>query len=152
MKKDLTPAPKSDASAAALAKTAKGSHRSMWELLLQLRALLPYLANLVPLLERLLDRANKPQALDEISQSITAIQTGSRDLEVKSRNQALQLERIEQQLATLRSAVENDAQQSRNLAAKMEAFHRRLTILISSILFLLFGLVAMVGYLLLRAG
>jgi hypothetical protein len=48
------PEPASDATLPSLSleKAEKGSHRSMWELLLQLRVVLPYLARLVPLLDR----------------------------------------------------------------------------------------------------
>ncbi|MGC2401275.1 MAG: hypothetical protein WA510_15885, partial [Acidobacteriaceae bacterium] len=111
MKKDLTPAQK--VAPLTLEKAEKGSHRSMWELLLQLRVLLPYLARLVPLIEPLLDRATAKQPdLPDISGSITALQTGNRDLEVQARNQALQLERIEQELGRLRLAQENSIEES----------------------------------------
>src|SRR3984885_13004129 len=79
-----------------LEKAEKGSHRSMWELLLQLRVLLPYLARLVPLLDRGLLKTSPD--LSELTKGIAGIQDGSRDLEVQARNQALQLERIEQQM------------------------------------------------------
>ena len=69
----------------------------MWELLLQLRVLLPYIGQLVPLLDRGLGKAS-PE-LSELTKGIAVMQTSSRDLEVQARNQALQLERIEQQLA-----------------------------------------------------
>src|ERR1700722_14391450 len=85
-----------------LEKAEKGSHRSMWELLLQLRVLLPYLARIVPLLDRGPLKAGPD--VTELTKGIAEMQNGSRDLEVQARNQALQLERIEQQLARLRVA------------------------------------------------
>jgi hypothetical protein len=146
MKKEPTSVAKSDS--VALEKSAKGS-RNMWELLLQLRVLLPYLAKVVPLLEPLLDRAgSKPAAFDEISQSITALQTGGRDLEVQARNQALQLGRIESQLSALRTAVEANAQETRALATQTQNLGKRLTLLAAAILVLLVASVVMAGVLL----
>src|ERR1700723_1487384 len=51
-----------------LEKAEKGSHRSMWELLLQLRVLLPYLARIVPLLDRGLLKGSSESA--ELSKGI----------------------------------------------------------------------------------
>ena len=83
----------------ALEKTQKGAPRSMWELLLQLRVLLPYLTRLLPLLDPGLRSAPD---LSELTKGLAGLQNGSRDLEVQARNQALQLERIEQQMSRLR--------------------------------------------------
>src|ERR1700691_6468344 len=88
-----------------LEKAEKGSHRSMWELLLQLRVLLPYLARIVPLLDRGLLKGSPDNT--ELTKGIAEMQNSSRDLEVQARNQALQLERIEQQIARLRVLHEN---------------------------------------------
>ena len=52
------------------------------------------------------------------------MQTGSRDLEVQARNQALQLERIEQQMARLRVVHENSIEESRALTAELRSFRR----------------------------
>ena len=94
-----------------LEKAEKGSHRSMWELLLQLRVLLPYLARIVPLLDRGLLKGSSD--ITELSKGIAEMRDGSRDLEVQARNQALQLERIEQQMARLRVIQENNMEESR---------------------------------------
>ena len=93
----------------------------MWELLLQLRVLLPYLARLVPLLDRGL---LKPPDLSEITRGIAEMQTGSRDLEVQARNQALQLERIEQQMGRLRVVHENSIADNRKLCAEVQSLRR----------------------------
>src|ERR1700722_3138821 len=58
-----------------LEKAEKGSHRSMWELLLQLRVLLPYLARLVPLLDHALVKPGPD--LSELTQGIAGIQTAA---------------------------------------------------------------------------
>ena len=87
----------------------------MWELLLQLRVLLPYLARLLPLLDPGLSKSGPD--LSELTKGIAEMQTGSRDLEVQARNQALQLERIEQQMGRLRVVHENSIEESRRLFA-----------------------------------
>jgi hypothetical protein len=102
-----------------LEKAEKGSHRSMWELLLQLRVLVPYLVRIVPLLDRGLLKASPD--ITELTKGIAEMQNGSRDLEVQARNQALQLERIEQQLARLRVVQENDLEDSRRLSSEIQS-------------------------------
>jgi hypothetical protein len=131
-----------------LEKAEKGSHRSMWELLLQLRVLLPYLARLVPLLDRGL---LKPPDLTEINRGIAEMQTGSRDLEVQVRNQALQLERIEQQIGRLRVAHENNIEESRKLSAEMRSLRTSMLTMaiVMAVLLLITG--GMVGFLLLHS-
>jgi hypothetical protein len=146
MKKDPNSVQK--VSSAALEKAEKGSHRSMWELLLQLRVLLPYLARLVPLLEPLLDRASaKPSDLPDISGSITALQTGNRDLEVQARNQTLRLERIEQELGRLRLAQEQSLEQNLGLTGEIRKLRQWLTIMGGSIVVLLLMVAGMIGFL-----
>jgi predicted nucleic acid-binding Zn-ribbon protein len=141
----------------AIEKAEKGSPRSMWELLLQLRVLLPYLTRIVPLLERLLDRSITAKQLDygAISENITAIQTGSRDLEVQARNQALQIENLEQQIVRMRTALETGQQEDRILARELKSelgeLGRRLTLLASAILVLLVALTVMIVILLVHS-
>jgi hypothetical protein len=102
----------------ALEKTQKGAPRSMWEMLLQLRVLLPYVTRLLPLL----DPGLRPGPdLSELSQGIAGLQTGGRELEVQARNQALQLERIEQQMSRLRVVHENSIEESRKLLAEVRS-------------------------------
>ncbi len=91
----------------------------MWELLLQLRVLLPYLARIVPLLDRGLLKGSPD--ITELTKGIAEMQTGSRDLEVQARNQALQLERIEQQMARLRVVHENSIEESRRLSSEIRS-------------------------------
>ena len=107
-----------------LEKAEKGSHRSMWELLLQLRVLLPYLARIVPLLDRGLLKGSPD--ISELTKGFAEMKNGSRDLEVQARNQALQLERIEQQMARLRGAQENDMEESRRLSSEIRSLRSSL--------------------------
>jgi hypothetical protein len=102
-----------------LEKAEKGSHRSMWELLLQLRVLVPYLVRIVPLLDRGLLKGSPDTA--ELTKGIAEMRNGSRDLEVQARNQALQLERIEQQISRLRVIQENDTEESRRLSSEIRS-------------------------------
>jgi septal ring factor EnvC (AmiA/AmiB activator) len=120
----------------------------MWELLLQLRVLLPYLAQLVPLLDRGLLKTSPD--FTELSKRIADMQTGSRDLEVQARNQALQLERIEEQMARLRVVHENSIEESRRLFAEVRSLRRSLFVMGIVILVLLLVSVGMVAFLLIH--
>ena len=91
----------------------------MWELLLQLRVLLPYLARIVPLLDRGLLKGSSDNT--ELTKGIAEMQNSSRDLEAQARNQALQLERVEQQIARLRVVQENDLEDSRRLSSEIRS-------------------------------
>jgi hypothetical protein len=150
----MTKKPSSDASETSqpplsLEKAEKGSHRSMWELLLQLRVVLPYLARLAPLLDRGILRAGPD--LTELNKGFAAMQTSSRDLEVQARNQALQLERIEQQMGRLRVVHENSIEESRKLVGEISAL-RRVFLTMSIVMAVLLGAtVGMVAYLLIRS-
>lgn len=119
----MTKGPKLSPPSQALEKTEKGSHRSMWELLLQLRVLLPYLSHLLPLLDRGLKSAPD---FSEFTQAMAAIETGTRDLEAQARNQALQLERIEQQIGRLRVVHENSIEESRRFYTEFQYLRRLL--------------------------
>jgi hypothetical protein len=131
-----------------LEKAAKGSHRSMWELLLQLRVLLPYLARLVPLLDRGL--LKPPAESPEVSKGIIEMRTGQRDLEVQARNQALQLERIEEQMGRLRAAQEISIEESRKLFADLQTLRRWLIAMSVVIAALFLATAAMVAFLVIR--
>jgi hypothetical protein len=121
----------------------------MWELLLQLRVVLPYLARLLPLLDRGILKASPD--LTELTKGVATMQTSSRDLEVQARNQALQLERIEQQMGRLRVVQENSIEESRKLVAEISAL-RRVFLTMSIVMAVLLGAtVGMVAYLVIRS-
>lgn len=106
----------------ALEKSEKG--RFMWELLMQLRVLLPYLGRLLPLLD---GGTPKPSIdLRAFEQSVRELHTGNRDLEVQARNQALQMERIEAQMAQLRLAQQSAAQESGKVYQEIRTLRRLL--------------------------
>jgi hypothetical protein len=150
MMKNSTSAPAAEPAVTPLLleKAEKGSHRSMWELLLQLRVLLPYLARLVPLLDRGL--LKPPPDSPELSKGIIEMRTGQRDLEVQARNQALQLERIEQQMGRLRVAQENSIEENRKLFADLQSLRRWLVAMSVVIAALFLATAAMVAFLVIR--
>ncbi len=119
----------------------------MWELLLELRVLLPYLARLAPLLDR--SGAKPAPAVDfsELQKGLAAVQTGSRELEVQTRNQALQMERMEQLLARLRVVHESSQEENRMLVAEIRSFRRWMITLAIAIVVLLVVSVGMVSFL-----
>jgi hypothetical protein len=120
----------------------------MWELLLQLRVLLPYLTRLLPLLDPGL---RSGPDLSELTKGLAGLQNGSRDLEVQARNQALQLERIEQQMSRLRVVHENSIEESRKLLAEVRSL-RNWTLGTAIVMFaLLIATMVMVILLLVRS-
>ncbi len=132
-----------------LEKAEKGSHRSMWELLLQLRVLLPYLARIVPLLDR--GQLKGSSDITELSKGIAEMRDGSRDLEVQARNQALQLERIEQQMARLRVVQENNMEESRKLFSEVRSLRSSLFALAILVVVLLLVSVGLLTFLVVRS-
>jgi hypothetical protein len=142
------PAPEATVPSLSLEKAEKGPKTSMWELLLQLRVLLPYLTRLVPLLDRGMGRAGPD--LTELTKGIAEMQTGSRDLEVQARNQALQLERIEQQIARLRAVHENGIEESRALTAELRSFRRSMLIIAIVVVLLLAACAGMIVFVVVR--
>jgi hypothetical protein len=132
-----------------LEKVEKGSHRSMWEVLLQLRVLLPYVGRLLPLLEPSMFKSGPD--LTELTNGIAAMQTGSRDLEVQARNQAFQLERIEQQMSRLRVVHENSIEESRRLFDDVRSLRRWMLVMAVVMVVLLLATAGMVTFLFIHA-
>jgi hypothetical protein len=100
---------------------------------------------LVPLLDRGMLKAAPD--LTEITQGIAAVQTGSRELEVQARNQALQLERIEQQMGRLRAVHENSVEESRRLYADIRSLRRWMFAMAIVMVVLLLATAGMVTFL-----
>jgi hypothetical protein len=150
MAKTRTPNPAAEPSQPSLAleKTQKGAPRSMWELLLQLRVLLPYLTRLLPLLDRGL--GSGPD-LSEVTKGMAEVRTSGRDLEVQARNQALQLERIEQQMSRLRVVHENSIEESRKLLAEVRSLRSWMLGMAVVMFVLLLATVVMVTVLLMHS-
>jgi hypothetical protein len=141
-KRPPDPPPEATVPPLALEKVGKSSKTSMWELLL------PYLARLAPLLDRGVMKATPD--LTELTRGIADMQTGTRDLEVQARNQALQLERIEQQMARLRVVHENSIEESRALTAELRSFRRSMLIIAIVAVVLLAACAGMIVFLVIR--
>lgn len=116
----------------------KGSFRSMWELLMQLRVLLPYLSRLVPLLDRGLLKAAPD--LTEFRKDLQSVHAGNREMGIQVRNQALQLERIEEQLLRLRELGERNQKEAGELSRKLKSLTSwvRAVAILTALLFLAF--------------
>jgi hypothetical protein len=149
MTKKPNPDPEAALRPLSLEKAEKGSHRSMWELLLQLRVLLPYLARLVPLLDHGIFKAGPD--VNELSRGVATMQTSTRDLEVQARNQALHLERMEQQMGQLRVVQESSIEETRKLVAEISALRRVFLTMAIVMAVLLGATVGMVTYLVVRS-
>jgi hypothetical protein len=149
MTKKPNPDPEAALRSLSLEKAEKGSHRSMWELLLQLRVLLPYLARLVPLLDHGIFKAGPD--VNELSRGVATMQTSTRDLEVQARNQALHLERMEQQMGQLRVVQESSIEETRKLVAEISALRRVFLTMAIVMAVLLGATVGMVTYLVVRS-
>ena len=117
----------------------------MWELLLQLRVLLPYLTQLVPLLDRNLLKASPD--FGDLTKGLGGIETSTRDLETLTRNQTLQLARIEEQIARLRAAHESSVEESRTFRADQRTFRRWMMGITIIIVVLLGASVGILAYL-----
>jgi hypothetical protein len=151
MKKNRTPdAP--DAPELALEKVEKGSKPSMWEVLLQLRVLLPYVSRLLPLLDGGLGGLTKASPdLSEVQKGLAEMQTGNRELEVMTRNHAVQLERIEQQMTRLRAVHENSLEESRLFFSDMRSLRRWVISMGIVLVLLVFATGAMVAFLIMHS-
>jgi hypothetical protein len=121
----------------------------MWDLLLQLRALLPYLVHLVPLIDQSVLKANPD--ISELSKGMAEMQTGRHDLEAQVRNQALQLERIEQQMARLGVIHENELEETRRLFTEVRGLRQGLFALGMVIVLLLVVSVGLVTFLVIHS-
>jgi hypothetical protein len=118
----------------------------MWELLMQLRVLLPYLSSLVPLLDRGLSKMAPD--LSEVRKGMGEMQAGSRDLGLQVRNQMLRLEEIEARLGRLDQAAEQTQRQNSDLAASVQVMIRWMRALATLTGLLLLLLIVAVGLLL----
>ena len=138
-----------NASQRSLEKIEKGSSRSMWELLLQMRVLLPYLSRLLPLLDGGLLKSAPD--LSEVHKGMADMQNGSRELEVMARNHAIQLERIELQMTRLRAIHENSLEESRIFFADMRSLRRWMLSFSIFVTLLLMAAVGMLAYTILHS-
>lgn len=110
---------------------------SMWELLAQLRAVLPYLTRLIPLLDKGLLH---PPDLSELRGGVKQAEQASRD--AASRLDQIEA-RIEAQRAEAAEAAVENREKIRQLTASVARLGRRLTLLTVMVLLELALLIAL---------
>jgi hypothetical protein len=129
----------------------KDASPSMWRVLIQLRVLLPYLAKVLPLLERgLLGTNITGQAAPKIDtgnleRGIEGVGDAQRDLKTAVNAQALDLRLLQEQVAVLTTSAEKSVLLNEDLTSRLSSL-RRLTATFAAVtiglLMLLVGLVA----------
>lgn len=116
--------------------------RPMWELLMQLRVVLPYLIRLAPLLDRTLLKASPD--LSDVRKNLETMQADGHDLNMQVRNQNLKLEHIEEQTARLLEAGERAQQEIHELLRTLVALRARIQVLTVTTVLLLAGVIALI--------
>jgi chromosome segregation ATPase len=107
-------------SAASPEQAGKGSLRSMWELLMQLRVLLPYLVRLVPLLDRGLLKAAPD--LSEVRQGLSEVSAENKRLGSLLEEHSQKLGKVEEHLLQLNARGEENRKQIERLSEQMQSF------------------------------
>jgi hypothetical protein len=111
----------------------KDSGPSMWRVLIQLRVLLPYLAKMLPLLERSLLGTNiTGQAAPKIDTSnlereIAGVGEGQRDLNTAVKAQSADIHILQGQVALLSKSVEKDLLLNEETAATLRSLRKLVT-------------------------
>lgn len=122
----------------------------MWRLLIQLRVLLPYLAKVLPLLERSLLGTNitghAAPTIDttNLDRGIAGVGEAQRDLKTAVNAQAAELRLVHEQIAMLTRSFEKHLLLNEEIAASLSALRKLLTIsvwVIFALLAVLIGLV-----------
>jgi hypothetical protein len=126
----------------------------MWRVLLQLRILLPYLARVLPLLERgvlgtnLLGGGNSAPApgLDtsRFDSGLEELQGAHRDLSTQLKNQTAEITHLQEQMTWLSRSLELETQRQAEIAetlASLKRLVRAWGIIVAVLLALLIGVV-----------
>jgi hypothetical protein len=129
--------------------TAKDEQPSMWRVLLQLRVLLPYLAKVLPMVERSLLGTNvtgialgsRPapnhNTAETLDRELASVCESQRDLIQGLKTQAAEIQFLQEQMAALNRLVEKDILVNEELAGNLAAFRKIVTtsvIVIASLL------------------
>ncbi len=129
----------------------KDSGPSMWRVLIQLRVLLPYLAKVLPLLERSLLGTNitghSAPTIDtsNLDRGIAGVGEAQRDLNTAVKAQSADIHILQEQVALLTRSVEKDLLLNEEVAASLTSLRKLATTsawVIFVLLALLIGLVA----------
>jgi hypothetical protein len=148
--------------ALALVETKNSDRSSMWKALQQLKAVLPYLSKLLPLLDARvlplleivgLGHAQQNAGLSlskELREDVTGLQGGQHDIRLALQDQALEIKRLEDEIALLRQASEKNAAAHATLVEDVRSIGAWVRGIGAGLAVLLVVLIAMAGALLLR--
>jgi hypothetical protein len=134
---------------------------SMWKALAQLKAVLPYLSRLLPLLDArilpLLEMVGMahPQnsaQLKELQEGVGGVQSGQRELRLALQSQAVEIKRLEDEVAQLREASMKTSHAQAGLIEDVHSVRSLVRLVGSGLVILLVVLIVMVGALLTRHG
>ena len=130
----------------------KDSGPSMWRVLIQLRVLLPYLAKVLPLVERSLLGTNitghAAPTIDtsSLDRGIAGVGEGQRDLKTALNGQTAELHLLQERVAALTRSVEKELLVNEEIAASLASMRKLLTTSVWVIFVLLAGLIGLVAY------
>jgi len=134
----------------------KDSGPSMWRVLLQLRVLLPYLARVLPLVERgLLGTNITGQSAQKIETSnldrgITEVGEAQRDLNNAVKAQTAELRELQEKVAVLTKSVEESRARHEEMDVSLSALKKLTETSVTVTIALLLILTVLVGLLLFR--
>jgi len=126
----------------------KDPRPSMWRVLLQMRVLLPYLARVLPLLERgilgtaVLSGGAAPAAPDtsRLDREIEEIQGAHRDLAHQLKNQSADIQVLKERVGSLGASVARVTQRQDEMAESVGSLYKKAKIWAVIIIVLLLGL------------
>jgi hypothetical protein len=127
----------------------KDSGPSMWRVLIQLRVLLPYLAKVLPLLERGLLGTNisghSAPTVDtsKLERGVASVGEAQHDLNAAIKAQAAEFHLLKEEVADLTRAVEKDLLLNQEIAASLTSLRKLMTISVWVIFVLLAILIAL---------
>jgi len=134
----------------------KESGPSMWRVLIQLRVLLPYLAKVLPLVERAVLGTNitgqAAAAIDtsNLDRGIAGVGEAQRDLNTAVKAQTAELRELQEQVALLTKSVEKNQALNEEIAASLSAFKKLTETSVTVTIALLLILTVLVGLLVFR--
>jgi len=130
----------------------KDSGPSMWRVLIQLRVLLPYLAKILPLVERGLLGTNitghAAPTIDtrNLDRGIAGVSEAQRDLNTAVKAQTAELHLLQEQIALLTRSVEKELLIHDENAANLGSLRKLVTVSVWVIFVLLVVLIALVAF------
>jgi hypothetical protein len=130
----------------------KDPRPSMWRVLIQLRVLLPYLAKVLPLVERgllgtnVLGQATPAIDTSNLDRGIAGVGEAQRDLNTAVKAQTVETHLLRDEVATLAKSVEKDLLLNEEIAASLTSLRKLVTTSVWVIFALLAVLIALVAF------